>query len=269
MTKQQVIRFLRRSHFLTTAERLRFIVNVVANIRANRRFALKHPGLQFPPLWLAYDAYSSCDREWYWKSGNAAADAILGYVPSAAREEKFSVLEWGCGSGRILRQLRSRLPQDRVTLCGSDYNAKTISWCRKSLAGIEFAGNGLNPPLSYRTGQFDLVYSVSVYTHLPEGLFRPWLVELFRVVKIGGIVLITLNGERFLGYLSTEEKDSYERTGFASRGSVYFGSRLYNAYHRRDYVERACADLGRIISVDCTPTLNLAGGQDVYLLKKG
>jgi SAM-dependent methyltransferase len=268
MVKQQIIRFLRRIRLLTTAEKLRFVANVATNYQANRRFSVEHRALALPPLWLAYDAYSSCNRDWYWTSGINAADAVLQYVPKVLQADNFALLEWGCGSGRILRQLRSRLSVDNVRLCGSDYNKNAVNWCRQSLDGIEFRENELSPPLGFDSEAFDLVYCVSVFTHLPEGLFCPWLDELFRVLKKGGMALITLNGERFKSYLSKKERENYERFGFASRGNVYFGSRLYNAYHRRDYVEKVCERHGKIILQDCDPSHYLAGGQDVYLIEK-
>jgi SAM-dependent methyltransferase len=268
MPKQQIIRFLRSIRLLATAEKLRFLADITRNYQANRKFLEEHRSIALPPLWLAYDAYSSCNRDWYWTSGVNAADAILQYVPSVIQADSFALLEWGCGSGRILRQLRSRLSVDNVRLYGSDYNKRTIDWCRQTLDGIEFQENELSPPLGFDSEAFDLVYSVSVFTHLPEDLFRSWLDELFRVLKKGGLALITLNGERFKSHLSKKECESYERFGFASRGNVYSGSRLYNAYHRRDYVEKVCEKHGRIVLQDCNPSHFLSGGQDVYLIEK-
>jgi len=268
MLKRSIISFLRSSRLLTSAEKARFLLNVVLNAADNRRFQAANPGLALPPLWLAYDAYSSCRHRWYWNSGIESAKAIVQYVPQCLTTDRLRLLEWGCGCGRILRQLRQRLPAERVGMFGSDYNRNTIAWCKTALTRIEFSDNDLTPPLVYESELFDLAYSVSVFTHLPSRLFRPWLEELLRVVKKGGLALITLNGDRFTSYLNRREREEYDRFGFACRGNVYEGSRLYNAYHRRDYVERACGSLGRIVMHDCSPTPYLSGGQDVYLIEK-
>jgi len=268
MLKQTIVHFLRGSHLLTAAEKARYFLNVLVNRPANRRFIAEHPGVALPPLWLAYDAYSSTNYYWYWDSGSHAADCIVKYIPTVTTADDCSLLEWGCGPGRILRQLRNRLDASRVKIFGSDYNKASIAWCKEHLKGIAFLSNELLPPLNYKSGRFDLVYCASVLTHLPEPMFRPWLEELFRVLKPNGIALITLNGDRFISYLSREERESYERLGYANRGKVHEGSRLYMAYHSRRYVETVCGNDFKIVLHDSNPSHYLSGGQDVYLIQK-
>ncbi len=43
-------------------------------------------------------------------------------------------------------------------------------------------------------GSFDLIWAVSVFTHLAE-TWSAWLLELHRVLKPGGILLATFMGE--------------------------------------------------------------------------
>jgi SAM-dependent methyltransferase len=268
MSKQTIVSLLRRTRLLTTAEKMRFAWDVLSNIKSNSKFAIQHPAVPLPPSWVAYDAYSSTNRNSYWKSGIVAADEILKYVPIALTSDTYSLLEWGCGPGRILRHLRTKLPTDSVKIYGTDYNTASIRWCEQHLAGIEFSHNNLYPPLTFESGHFDFVYCTSVFTHLPDHMFLPWLNELLRIVKVGGHVLITLNGDRFKGRLLPDELEHYERFGWANRGSVYEGSRLYLAFHNRQFVENVCGETCRIIGHDTDPSPHLSGGQDVYLLEK-
>ena len=68
-----------------------------------------------------------------------------------------------------------------------------MGWCRNlHLRGVR--SEPARPPLPYEDDRFDLVYSVSIFTHLDEQLQRPWIEELTRVVRPGGLVLVTVTG---------------------------------------------------------------------------
>jgi len=112
-----------------------------------------------------------------------------------------AVFELGCGTARLLRHLRC---MDGVRLVGSDVNREMIDWCRKNLPDIEFFENGLEPPLEFaEEASFDLAFANSVFTHIPLDLQGPWIGELQRVLRPGGILLCNVIGrvlqEKMLG----------------------------------------------------------------------
>jgi len=41
---------------------------------------------------------------------------------------------------------------------------------------------------------FDLIYGLSVFTHLPESSATKWLLEMQRVLKPGGILIVSIHG---------------------------------------------------------------------------
>jgi SAM-dependent methyltransferase len=103
-----------------------------------------------------------------------------------------SILDFGCGSARILRLYRY---MDGVRLVGCDANPECIAWCKENVPGCEFYVNELAPPLPFPDGnQFDLVVSLSVFTHIPLGQQAVWLEEMKRVLKPGGFLLCTVAG---------------------------------------------------------------------------
>ncbi len=63
---------------------------------------------------------------------------------------------------------------------------------RDSVSSAEFKQNRPLPPLDYRDEMFDLVYAVSVFTHLSEEFQLPWLDELKRILKPNGVLLATV-----------------------------------------------------------------------------
>ena len=79
---------------------------------------------------------------------------------------------------------------------GCDVDAEAVAWCSANLEGGPFFVNSPEPPLPCEPEQFDLVYAISVFTHLDEPAQQDWLAELRRVLKPGGIALVTLHGAR-------------------------------------------------------------------------
>ena len=54
---------------------------------------------------------------------------------------KASILDWGCGPGRIVRHLPSIVSKAKIF--GSDYNEESINWCRENIEDVGFEVNGL------------------------------------------------------------------------------------------------------------------------------
>jgi SAM-dependent methyltransferase len=50
------------------------------------------------------------------------------------------------------------------------------------------------PPLDLEPGSFDLIWSISVFTHLTDNSL-PWLLELHRLLKPGGVLIATYMGQ--------------------------------------------------------------------------
>ena len=66
-----------------------------------------------------------------------------------------SVLDFGCGAGRVLRHLRD--VSDRVGLYGTDLNPALIEWCEREIPFARFVRNGLDPPLPFGEADFGAV----------------------------------------------------------------------------------------------------------------
>lgn len=110
------------------------------------------------------------------------------------RFEGASVLDFGCGCGRILRHFARFAPQCR--LMGVDVDPTPLEWCRGALDFAEFEAIPLLPPTSLPRGGFDALYSFSVFSHIPLESQRAWLAEFARLLRPGGLAVLTYHGDR-------------------------------------------------------------------------
>ena len=115
-----------------------------------------------------------------------------------------TILDFGCGCGRIARQLIQQNPRPRRYL-GLDLHAGMIRWCNENLAprapGFEFVHHdvmytnfnpGKNKPLHRALPtdeQFSMVVAISVFTHLTQVQTEAYLAECARVLAPGGSLL--------------------------------------------------------------------------------
>ncbi|HTQ05949.1 MAG TPA: class I SAM-dependent methyltransferase [Polyangiaceae bacterium] len=78
-----------------------------------------------------------------------------------------------------------------ITVCDIDPRsielARELHADRLAAADLVEAGG----PLPYASGRFDLVVSMDVIEHIPEPGPLPWLAEIFRVLKPGGLAFLT------------------------------------------------------------------------------
>jgi SAM-dependent methyltransferase len=216
-----------------------------STIRKNMAARRKSP-LPVPPDSLIFSATATRDVEWFLQSGEAFASALRNALIEAGRPlESFSrVLDFGCGTGRVVRQWATLKGPD---VFGCDYNARSVAWNKQNLKFASFGQNRLEPPLPYSAGFFDLTYSVSVFTHLPQPLQRPWIEEMHRVLASGGVLVLTLSGRGDFTRLTDAEQSRFENGELIVLDAAYAGTNICGVYHPLEYVQREWADLFSLV----------------------
>jgi SAM-dependent methyltransferase len=184
-----------------------------------------------PPAELLYETTGAVNWDAYWQTGRETAaflaDAIRDLLPGSGQR---CALEWGCGPGRIARHMRAALGP-AWALAATDVDARAIAWCRDNVPGVAFSANDPRPPLPYGAASFDVVYCVSVVTHLDTSTQRAWMAEVARVLRAGGVFLASFHSDKARGYLSRRERDAFDAGAPVVRGGVREGSRAFLAYH--------------------------------------
>ena len=128
---------------------------------------------------------------------------IVELVPDDFEWDGAKVLDFGSGPGRTLRHFMPMA--DKTELWGADIHEPSIDWMRDNLSPQINAWQSAHmPPLGLEHGTFDLIYSVSVFTHLADGSL-PWLLELHRLLKPGGIMIATYMGRWNSNWFAGEE----------------------------------------------------------------
>jgi SAM-dependent methyltransferase len=202
-------------------------------------------------------------------TGVAAARRIADILEAADHPltGQRTILDFGCGPGRLAACIRDLHP--RALLYGCDIDPEAIAWARASLHDVgRFIVSGAEPPLPFDDGSFDLVYAISVFTHLPEDLQHAWLAELRRVLKPGGILLTTTLNPAAYDLPASVKADGAVR-GFAYWGDAAATEGLPGfyrlAYHSHDYVRR---EWGRAFEVLHVGDHDLNGTQDAVVLRR-
>jgi SAM-dependent methyltransferase len=135
-------------------------------------------------------------REFYWRAGRERKAAIIEALPDDYSFEGKRVLDFGCGAGRVLHAF---LPEAATgEFWGCDLHRPTIAWLDEHLSPpLRFYVND-EIPTPHPEGYFDLVYAISVFTHITHE-WSAWLLELHRILKPEGLLLATFCGPEFWG----------------------------------------------------------------------
>jgi hypothetical protein len=133
---------------LDTRDRARHLLDRVTRDRNAGYEAPDGLPLPLPPAHLIHKVVGHFDSRVFYEGGETRFTYIQDVLGrgGVALDQLSSVLDWGCGCGRVLRQWRS-VPN--VQIYGSDYNPKLIDWCRTALPFARLSTNGLAPPLPF------------------------------------------------------------------------------------------------------------------------
>jgi len=188
-----------------------------------------------------------------------------------------SIVDWGVGCGRVLRHFvedpdhGTTAHEKKPRIHGYDIDEVNIAWCREHMGHMAdvrlLALDGFPLP----DASVDLLYGISVMTHLSERDQLLWLDEIRRVLRPGGGAILTVHGE-VSNYHRAESVSLpfFERFGFfdalpddaigTDRDTYY---RV--VFHARQYVKRVWSRYLRVMGV--VPAAN-SFMQDFVVLRK-
>ena len=235
----------------------------------DQRYIKRAGFAHLPPASLRYRVHGSPDIDSFLEAGKKCSQDIEAALAKIGKNlGSFQhILDFGCGCGRTLMCFANH--SRSLHFYGTDIDADAVSWCRNSLDFARFGVNKPLPPLEYPSEMFDLIYAISVFTHINEDYQYRWLSELERIAKPKGIVLLTVHGRHCWENLPYEDVAKIERAGFifivSNTWKGIFPEWYQVAYHTKEYVLDRYVEYFNIL--DYIPR-GLHDLQDMVILQK-
>jgi ubiquinone/menaquinone biosynthesis C-methylase UbiE len=224
-----------------------------ANLRDRKNYDTPD-GIPVPPALLRHRVHGGLDRDSFLEIGRNLSRDIRNLCALIGRDiYSFDhILDFGCGSGRVLRNLQDA--PKTCTFYGTDIDPALTVWCKNNLKDVRVNTNGYNPPLPYPDNTFDLIYSISVFTHLDEEYQHAWLEELQRVAKPGSYLILSIHGQPCINYLVSSYQKKVNEKGIlfvkSATGKLKIDKLpdFYQCtYHTPDYIKRVWSNYFDII----------------------
>lgn len=153
-------------------------------------------------LWLQYerqeiDSYIApddgmkSDVEKYLAVGKSAARTIVSVLVASSIKSVNSVLDFGCGHGRVARHVRALFPDARLAV--ADMNKPWVDFCAERYQAIPIVTQRDIRQVTI-PGTFDLVWVGSVFTHIDYARMRVLFRTLIHALNSGGLLVASFRG---------------------------------------------------------------------------
>lgn len=180
-----------------------------------------------------------------------------------------SLLDFAAGYGRVTRFLVAEYGCDNVFV--ADIKTKAVDFVREQF-GCEGWPSSFTPEAFTPNRKFNVIYVGSLFSHLPEELFKRWLVVLRNLLTENGILILSthdislVNSKNKNEYIFiedsedkmfTEVEDAIEEAN--NYGAAYIGeARVASLFSQCDIAEEHYVRFKRVLS----------NVQDVYVVAK-
>lgn len=140
----------------------------------------------------------------YFKVGLSATACIDEALASAGLADPRAILDFPCGSGRVLRFLVQLFPEAEITAC--ELARGPVEFCVRTF-GARPAFSSLNLDEVSLERKFDLIWCGSLVTHLNESGIVALLRLFKRHLAAGGLMIFTTHGDFVQHRIPTRDFD--------------------------------------------------------------
>jgi SAM-dependent methyltransferase len=105
------------------------------------------------------------------------------------------LLDFACGFGRLLRFLVADFPRETIT--ASEIQSEAVAFVGDEF-GVRTVLSTERPSDFVCHTEFDFIWAASLFTHLPEHLFRGWLQKLSELLTPDGVLCFSVRAPAIL-----------------------------------------------------------------------
>ncbi|HMH24903.1 MAG TPA: class I SAM-dependent methyltransferase [Puia sp.] len=230
-------------------------------------FRAANPGLIIPPDYLLYETYR-LDYEQFFKDGEATAKEIMDWTKIYISGELSGILDWGCGISRVATHVH-KFTDAETSVYACDINARMIEFGKNHYPDISYSIIPYTPPTTYDSSSFDLVYALSVFTHIEATQQNLWIKEIHRILKDKAVFLFTTHGKFYDPKLLEPEKQFLDQNGFFTKSYSKKGHRMMTTYNSAGSFRSQLQPYFEILEFhDGASDPTRTGGQDLWIVRK-
>ena len=159
-------------------------------------------------------------------------------------------------------------------LFGVDLHQSLIDWCNENIRNVDARKNELLPPLEFPDNYFDLIYAISVFTHLTLNTQKQWVDEFRRILRPNAHILISFRGRHFIEeYFANQGRSkikSIEDIGYDVVREDLNGGSGCTVHHTPEFFSSLFKGFEPILHYDSQkrPCIRLSNYQDIYIFRK-
>jgi len=233
---------------------------------SNTKFQAAHLDMPIPPDFLLYET-GKLNFSHYHASGNSAASEIHALYAIFGQSPIQSILDWGCGVGRVTRHLPIYFPNANIV--GADANPDCIQWLQNNIPEIQWLQSNAADRGETLTGTYHLIIALSVLTHLPANEQQHWLEQLHSRLHTNGLIWLSTHGSTYYHQLTSKQHAQLLEKGMLTLGSNQEGSRGMRTYHTYEGMQQLIhQDWELLLYYNGEKFPGVLGGQDAWLIKK-
>jgi hypothetical protein len=131
---------------------------------------------------------------YYFENGGVSAGKLANIVDAVGypKDQQVKLLEFASGYGCVSRHLKKN-PRFELTSC--DIHPQAIDFLKDTI-GV-FAIPSVRVPEEFSPPQkYDVVFALSLFSHLPRSTFGRWLRALFMSLNVPGYLVFTTQGRK-------------------------------------------------------------------------
>jgi len=128
--------------------------------------------------------------DYYFEDGHSSSKKLADLIAVLGYKDRVRLLEFASGYGMVSRHLKG---DSRVVLTSCDIHEEALVFLKDEL-GIDTLASHKVPEKFAPTDKFDIVFVLSLFSHLPRATFGRWLRSLFSSLNSPGYLVFTTHG---------------------------------------------------------------------------